>query len=298
MSIRTGDLAHFNRTVDNMQTVQSRLRYSNLQISTGKSVHRYVEMGADAGVLVRTEAALTQTRTFKDQNELLVKRLNLMDGAMAEMKDIASSLQTKLIARRSDASGDMTQLGLDAAGMMQQLAGKLNMQIDGRFVFAGSRTDAPPVDAALVTEDPNNRDYYRGDDVPLTERIDTSVEADYGVRANEQAFAELFAALQTAIDADAADDDVGLQEAADMAGRALDGLITRRGRLDTVMARVEGVMESQTGTVLYLQETVSHLTDTDVPTTMARIAQDRVSLEGSFAMMSQLNRLSLTEYLR
>ena len=298
MSIRTGDLANFNRTVDNMQTVQSRLRYSNLQISTGKSVHRYVEMGADAGVLVRTEAALTQTRTFKDQNELLVKRLNLMDGAMAEMKDIASSLQTKLIARRSDASGDMTQLGLDAAGMMQQLAGKLNMQIDGRFVFAGSRTDAPPVDAALVTEDPNNRDYYRGDDVPLTERIDTSVEADYGVRANEQAFAELFAALQTAIDADAADDDVGLQEAADMAGRALDGLITRRGQLDTVMARVEGVMESQTGTVLYLQETVSHLTDTDVPTTMARIAQDRVSLEGSFAMMSQLNRLSLTEYLR
>ena len=239
MSIRTGDLANFNRTVDNMQTVQSRLRYSNLQISTGKSVHRYVEMGADAGVLVRTEAALTQTRTFKDQNELLVKRLNLMDGAMAEMKDIASSLQTKLIARRSDASGDMTQLGLDAAGMMQQLAGKLNMQIDGRFVFAGSRTDAPPVDAALVTEDPNNRDYYRGDDVPLTERIDTSVEADYGVRANEQAFAELFAALQTAIDADAADDDVGLQEAADMAGRALDGLITRRGQLDTVMRSEE-----------------------------------------------------------
>ncbi len=298
MDFRTGDLAHFNRTVGQMTEVQSRLRHNNLKIATGKEVHRYQDLGGKSGVLMRTETALVQTQTFQEQNQLLLQRLNLMDGAIEEIKDIASSLQTALIARRNDSTGASTPLDLEAQGMIERMTAKLNHKIDGRYAFAGSRTETPPVAAAALTDDPSNTDYYQGDQVDLSARIDVRIEAHYGVRADAEPFARLFAALQLATDGHVTDDDAKLQAAAKEAEQALDGIISLRSELNTVTARVQSAVDSQEGTALYLKETVSLLIDTDVPTAMAQIAQDQVSLEGSFATMAQLNRLSLTEYLR
>jgi len=297
-TIRTGDLAQFQRTMGNMQAVQSRLRYDNLKVSTGKAVHSFAELGANAGTLLRTQAALADAETFSEQNGQLTQELNLMDGALAAIKDVATELQRALIARRNDATGSSSQLDLEAQGMIDQVVSQLNSRVDGRYVFAGSRTDTPPVDATQLDDDPANDVYYQGDDVPLRARIDVGSEAVYGVLANDQGFKDLFAALHLAIDGHVVDDDATLQQAAALAETAVDRVIAQRSELATVTARVESVKVSQEGTILYLKDAVSELTDTDVPATIARIAQDQVSLEASYSVLTRLSRLTLTDYLR
>jgi flagellar hook-associated protein 3 FlgL len=297
-TIRTGDLAQFTRTMGNMQQVQSRLRYANLQVATGKAFHSYAEMGADTGTLVRTETALRQAETFADQNRRLGQELNLMDGALASIKDVAEDFQRALVARRNAATGDAIRLDLQAEGMIDRVVDQLNLKVDSRHVFAGSRIDAPPVDPSLLDDDPNNTQYYQGDHVPLRARIDVRAQAEYGVLADDQPFKDLFAALHRAVDGHLADDDAKLTQASALAAKALDGVIARRSELATVAARVASTRESQEGTALYLGDAVSELTDTDVPATMARIAQDQVALEASYSVMTRLNRLSLTDYMR
>ena len=297
-TIRTGDLAQFNRTMGNMQEVQSRLRAGNLQVSTGKAAHSYAELGAVSGTLIRTETALQRADMFAEQNGRLANQLNLMDGALADIVDVAQEFRQLLVARRNDATGDAVKLDVEAEGLIDRVAARLNLQVDGRYVFAGSRTDSAPVDAALITDDPADEDFYQGDRIPLRARIDADTEATYGVLAVDEAFRDLLAGLKTAIEGHVNDDDATLQEAAELAGRAVDGVIAERSGLATVTARIESVRASQEGTALYLEDTVSGIIDTDVPATMARIAQDQVSLEASYSIMSRLSRLTLTDYLR
>jgi len=296
-TIRTGDLAQFTRSMSNMQEVQSRLRDGNLQISTGKAAHSYAELGADSGTLMRTETALKRTEMFAEQNGRLANELNLMDGALATLEDVAQEFRQAVIARRNDATGAAVNLDLEAEGMIDRVVNALNLKVDGRYAFAGSRTDTPPVDAGAMG-DPANASYYNGDDIPLRARIDVDAEATYGVTADAGGFRDLLEGLQLAIAGHIAADDAQLQQAATLAESAVDGVIAERSELATVTARVESTRASQEGTALYLQDTVSGIVDTDVPATIAQISQDQVSLEASYSVMSRLSRLSLTDYLR
>jgi flagellar hook-associated protein 3 FlgL len=296
-TIRTGDLAQFTRTMGDMQEVQGRLRRANLDVATGKSVHSYAELGAESGTLMRTATALQRTDLFAEQNGRLANQLQVMDGALAAIEDVAADFQRALIARRNDATGTSVPLDLEAQGMIDRVVGELNLKLDGRYVFAGSRTDTPPVDAAAMS-DPAGASYYDGDDIPLRARIDVDTEATYGVTADAGGFRDLLAGLQLAIAGHQANDDSQLEQAAALAAAAVDGVIAERSGLATVTARVESTRASQEGTALYLEETVSRLVDTDVPATMARLSQDQVALEASYAIMSRLSRLSLTDYLR
>lgn len=296
-TIRTGDLAQFTRTTGNIQEVQSRLRSAHLKVSTGKAAHSYAELGADSGTLMRTETALKRTEMFAEQNGRLTNELNLMDGALATIEDVAQEFRQLLIARRNDATGAAVKLDLEAQGMIDRVVNALNLKVDGRYAFAGSKTDTPPVDAAAMG-DPANASYYNGDDIPLRARIDVDAEATYGVTADARGFRDLLDGLQLAIAGHTADDDGQLRQAAALADTALDGVVAERGALATVTARVESTRASQEGTALYLQDTVSGIVDTDVPAMMAKISQDQVSLEASYSIMSRLSRLSLTDYLR
>jgi flagellar hook-associated protein 3 FlgL len=296
-TIRTGDLAQFTRSMNNMQEIQSRLRYGNLKISTGKAAHTYAELGADSGRLMRTETALKRSEMFAEQNTRLGHELNLMDGALATVEEIAQEFQQTLIARRSDAGGDNVPLDLEAQGMIDRVVGELNLKVDGRYVFGGSRTDTPPVDAAQITTNAGDDLFYQGDGIPPSARIDVDSDAAYGVLANDPGFRDLLAGLKTAI-AGHGGDDALLQDAAALAEKAVDGVIAKRSQLATVTARVESIRASQEGTALYLKDALSDIVDTDIPATMAQISQDQVSLEASYSIMSRLGRLSLTDYLR
>jgi flagellar hook-associated protein 3 FlgL len=297
-TIRTGDLAQFTRQMGNMREVQHRLHTANEHVATGKAVHRYADLGAASGKLVRTETALREAEMFAEQNEQLGQELNLMDGALATIADVATSFRQAVIARRNDASGSASNLGLEAQGMIDTVVNALNLRVDGRYVFAGSATDGAPVDASLLSDDPSDDSYYQGDQLALRARIDVDAEITYGVLADDQGFAKLLAGLELAIKGHQDDEDAKLQKAAQLADEALDGVVAKRSELATATARIEGVRASQEGTALYLEETVGALTDTDVPATMARIAQDQVALEASYSVMSRLSQLSLTDYLR
>lgn len=296
--MRVGDLAQFERSMGNMLAAQSRVYEGNLHVNSGKRIHRYVELAENSSVLIRTEAMLAGTQTFVEQNEKLINRLNLMDSALADIKDMASELQNLLVARRNGVTGSAIELAQEAQGIADRVIGLLNLRVDGDFVFGGSRIDTQPVDAAQVFVDPANASYYQGDDIVTRARIDTSHEASYGVRADEQPFRDLFAAIKLARDGHQPEDAAMLEQASLLAGQALDSIIARRSELNVATARIEGIMESQEGTKLYLQNRVSQLTDTDVPATMAQIAQDQVVLEASYSLVAQLSRLNLTDYLR
>ena len=299
MATRIGDLAQNQRLTASLLAAQARLRAAQTAASSGKVASRYAEIADAAGELVRVKDTRALKATMAEQSERLTQRLQVMDGALGAVTDIADSARVALVQRLDGGLGGDVPLDAAVDTMLAELESALNTQLDGQYLFAGTRTDTPAVAlpaSPITTADPSL--YYRGDDVRLTARADADLEIGYGVTAGEGAFADLIAALGQARAAHLADDRAGLQAAMTDLTMALDGVGDLRARLGTAAARLEKVAEGHRSTVVYLDDLVSGIEDADLATLMTRIAADQTSLEAGYTIAGRLSRLSLADYLR
>lgn len=299
MSGRIGDLAHATRLSAIVQTVQGRIKDTQVAVSTGKEARRYADMAPSVGLLLRSKEQRAAADGFITQNEQIGHRLNAMDGALGNLQSVAERFRNLLVQRLDASTGSSVPLAAEAGQMLDEVAAQLNRKLDDRHLFAGTRTDAPPV--VLPTPPPTVSDptlYYRGDSVKLAVRADEGVELPYGVTADETVFADLIGALGSAQAADPANDRAALEAALSRADRVVEALAAKRGEVATTAGHLESITESQRGSVLYLDRIVSDLEDTDLPAAISRIATDSANLEATYLTISRLNDLSLADYLR
>ena len=297
---RIGDAAQSARNLASIQVANARLRAGQTEVGTGKSAQRYDQISSDAGLLVRTKGQRALAETYVRQNEQVGDRLQAMDGALANLGNIAERMRTLLVQRLDSTTGRLVPVDREAETLLAEAAAQLNLKLDERYLFAGSRTDVPPVEIVagtpLTSADPTA--YYRGDDVTVTVRADRDVEVPYGLTAGNPAFANLLAGLSRASEAHLADDRGGLQAAMGMIETALGEMAELRGESGSASTRIEAIADSQRGSAVYLAEIVTRIEDADLPGALARIAQDRALVEAAYLTTSRLSQLSLADFLR
>lgn len=299
MVTRVGDAAQSDRISALIQATTGRIRASQTAASTGKAAQRYDEIGADAGLLVRTKEQRSLAETYVRQNEQVGDRLTAMDGALSGLGDIAERLKELLTQRLGDASGHLVPLDREAGTMLAEAAAQLNLRLDERHLFAGSRIDAPPVglpDPPPTTADPAL--YYRGDAVTVSVRADRDVEVPYGITADNPAFATLLGALGKAAEAHRTGDREDLESALGLIDTAVGGLAELRGEVAASSARLATITDGRRAAVVYLDEIVSRIEDTDIPQALTRLAKDQASLEAAYLTTTRIGQLSLADFLR
>jgi flagellar hook-associated protein 3 FlgL len=297
---RIGDAAQSARNLAAIQAANARLRAGQTEVATGKSAQRYDEISSDAGLLVRTKGQRALAETYIRQNEQIGDRLQAMDGALANLGGIAERMRTLLVQRLDAATGRLVPVDREAETLLAEAAAQLNLRLDERYLFAGSRTDAAPVEipagVPLTTADPTI--YYRGDDVTVSVRADRDVEVSYGLTAADPAFANLLAGLSSAREAHLANDRGAIQAALGRVEAAVGQMAELRGESGAASARIEAITDTQRGTAVYLGELVARIEDVNLPETLARNAQDQAGLEAAYLTTSRIGQLSLADYLR
>jgi flagellar hook-associated protein 3 FlgL len=299
MLSRIGDIAQSDRLMVALRSTSTRLREGQIAVSTGKAATSFDQISGDASLLLRTKDQRAAAQNFVQQNEQVADRLATMDGALANLGDIAERLRALLTHRLDAASGNLVPLDREAESFIDEVAAQLNIRLDERYLFAGSRIDQPPV--AIPASIPAAADpalYYQGDEVVTTVRADRDIEISYGVTAADPAFADLIAAIGLARQAHLANDRAGLEAAFNLTDLALGEVAELRGEIGATGARIEAIAESQRSTILYLDDIVSRIEDVDIPMTMTRIANDQASLEAAYLTTGRLSQLSLADYLR
>jgi len=299
MSTRIGDLGQSNRLAAFVQRTQARIRDAQVDIASGQRAQRWDEIPDRAGLLVASRQQRALTERLASENEKVLGRMQAAESALGGIAELAERLRTLLVARLGEPGRSVIPLAAEVEQMADELAGLLNRQLDGRYLFAGSRTDTAPVvlpDPLPTTADPTL--YYRGDSVAPTVRADPAIELDYGTTAAAEPFAQLFAALGQAKEAHLADDRAGLEQALRSAVEAIDGVADERGRLGVAAARLEDIVDGQRGALVYLDELIAGIADTDLAEAAARLARDQATLESTYLVVARLNRLSLADYLR
>jgi len=296
---RTGDVAHSNRLNGYIQGTQGRMREAQVAIATGKRAQTYSEIGSETGILLQAREGQKRAEAFAASNTTTVERLRTIDGALGNIVDLADRMRTLLIQRTDPSIGSSLPLDTEIDTMLQEIASQLNVRLGDRYLFAGSRTDTPPVELPASVTGPADLDpdlIYQGDDIRLSARAAEHVEVSYGVLATD--VFEVMNVLAAAKEAHTADDEAGLMAASDALGEAFSGLVDLRGELGARTARIEAISENHRANAAYLAETVSRIEDTDLPSAIARMAKDQMAIEAAFLTISRLNSLTLADYLR
>ena len=299
MTVRVGDSAQNYRINENVQNMRTRMTELQMDISTGKAARNYADIASETSLLINTKEHFEVSSNFISQNEQVQDRMTAMEGVLGSVADLAERFRNVLLQRLDDAAGDAVPLDGETDSMRDQLASMLNTRMDERYLFSGSKTDTQPVvlpATTITTVDASL--YYEGDTVKLSVRAETDIEIEYGITADEDAFARLFGTFGRAAEAHLNNDQAELEASLQQITLALEEIADLRGRLGSDSSRLGAVTESQRASVNYLEQTISRIEDTNLPEAITRIASDQANLEATYATISRISQLSLADYLR
>lgn len=301
---RVATLAQFNSALFHLQKTQTNLNDLQIQISSGTKSQDYTSISRDSGRLVSMENTHVRVSQYIENNTLVERRLQTMETNLSQVQDIASSLKTLLVNALN--SGNATELNLTAQGqgMLNQLAALLNVEQDGRFLFSGSRTDTAPVDLTglpvsytVPTADGDASGYYQGDSNNLTVRADDLFDVSYGVNAGQAPFERLIRAVDLIIKSPPTDT-AALNDALAAANEAIDTLPDVRTQIGNARKTLSETNGRHNEFLLYLEENVGDLQNTDVTESIAKLNENQVSLEAAYMTLTRLSNVSLLNFLR
>jgi len=300
MLTRTGDLAQSTYATQLLLDAQTRSRATQIQISTGKVATQFSGLADDSDRLVSAKDALQRIQQFQSNNQLVDGRLQVMESSTASLVEIASQLRVLLIQRLDSAQGVPGIITPGAEQLLEQAVADLNVELDGRHLFAGSRTDTTPVvlDPAFASFGAPDDTYYRGDAVELSVRADVDHDLTYGMTAERAGFQELIGALRATIEGDGSDDRALLESALGLVNAALPKITSYQGELGARQAALERVNLGHGDAEVYLQRQVGDIENVDLTAAITRLSQDQMVIESAMATIAQLSRLSLVDFLR
>lgn len=314
MTTRIADLAQ-NLLVRRVITqTKSRINDAQLQISTGQKSQDYAGIADVSSRLVTLEDSVNRTNRFLTDNTFVNLRINTMLNSINQVKDTIDKV--KGLVRDVLDDGNIPA-GINKNDLSQvyfnEVKDALNVEVNGRHLFAGSKTDVAPVAAVDLSSAPANSGapnyttvsepsyYYQGDDTVQKARIDEGVVLNYGVTAADPAFEKVVRALRIlrSTPADGSDPNyiAKYQDAFNLLNDANDGLSNLELSLGTQGQQLAKTNQKHTDQRTFFQTVISDLESADTFEAVAKVNQDQATLEASYATLVRLSDLTLTKYL-
>jgi flagellar hook-associated protein 3 FlgL len=291
--IRVTNYAQMNRSLNNMMEVQARTYATNTQISSGQVAQNYAGIAGDSEKTLNLRSEATRIDNYLSNAK--------DDQSLSAIGDAASSLRTLLMQATTSGLSDAVPLEQEAQGLLDTVTGALNVSEDGRYLFGGSRTDTKPVTVPVpdpaVWGDPD-ASYYAGDEVELSARLDDQITMDYGINADRPGFQQLIGSLKAAIEAGQIGSTAMAETALTMVNDAIATLADYRAEVGTNQARLDSIITGHEDRKVTQEEAISAIENTDIPSATVRMSNDQTILDASYMMVSQINRMSLADYLK
>lgn len=301
---RIANFAQSQRNIAYFLDTQKRLSLGQFQASSGKKAQNYSGVSSDVRRLVNLESSHVRATQQIANNKLIDDRLQMMESSVAQIFETVSQYKTLLInALNANNSADLSMPGQTQA-LMDQVSALLNVEQDGRYLFAGTLTGTKPVDLALLpvlftppTADGDASAYYQGDTVKLSAQADDQFTVTYGVTADELGFEQAIRAMQMVI-VGPPNDRATMEDALRVITEAIDSVSNARTQIGASRKALENANTRHDEFLLFAEKTISDLENADITKVITEMNADQVILEASFSTLGRLSRLTLTNYLR
>lgn len=294
-------LSTFQKTLSDMGKVQNDLAKEQIQISSGIKSPDFAGMSSDTQQYLALDATIGRLTQYQNDNQVVLSRINTTSTALGQVIDTASALQ-KLILQRRSGSFDATSFGAQLNGIWQQLAGQLNTNVGGKYLFSGTKTDTPPMNADLfpILDQIGHPDdnYYHGSQQDITVRADDDVLLTANARADDTGIQKIVAALATAKRGNDQGTDDYLAQAIALIDQGIRDTVSSRATVDANKVALTNVVKNQQSLQLYWQGLRESIGNTDVVAVSTQVAVNQGILQATFQAFAKITSLQLSNYLK
>lgn len=301
---RVATYNHQNTLVQYMMRAEAKVATEQVRSATGLNSTDYKGIAADSGRLVNLESHYRRLEAYVDQGEVVNGRIQTMYDSVGGMTDLTSRLSALIVGLQGDNAAGVEGVVAEAGELMKEFAGLLNTQQEGRYLFAGGRTDQPAVDidsatySAATTPSTADTGYYKGDGTVAHFQAADDLILSYGITADQPAFEKALRAFSLIANMSTSPVDTDLlDEATQLASDATDGLSIVQAKLGATSASLERTLDRHVDEQLVLQTHVDDIRSVDLAESTTRLSQLQASLEATMSLMKILEENDLSQYL-
>ncbi len=306
--------------INEMMKSQNRLADSQRQVSTGHVAEYYKDIHMDTTSLAGAKSLLSRLEQYEANNGKIMSRLAHYDQALAGMESAAGDVLSAVMSTINTASPQGLYGSIE--GAFETALNFLNSRNTEGYLFSGSNGDTPPVNITSINElmaaaQPPT-DIFDNNDLKASVRIDENRTLEVGVVADEIGL-EIMTALQrlalwangtvpTTVPVPAGPSGsfavpLSQEDQSFLSGEIanletlMDNMAGFRGANGLNQKTVEDTTEALGLQVDQAKVFISNIEDVDAAEAIANLTQREIALETSYSVLSQLNRLSLLNFL-
>lgn len=273
------------------------------QVSSGLKTDNFAGLGSSVETFADLEARLSRGQAYIDGTKLVEGRLDVVDNTLSAIIDTATDIRNLISLRRNSAVGDSLAYDTQIEGKWQALVSQLNVSMEGRYVFSGTATNAPAVDAenypSLQVDGIPDKGYYKGSTDNISVRIEDNVDITYNVRADDPAFQKIFAGLAMARKYGVtAGESQEMQQAYDLVAEGTEGIIGIRAVVNANKVKVMNNYDRLQSQQLYWKGLKEEISNTDIVAVSTEIALNQGILQAAFQAFARISSLKLSDFLR
>lgn len=317
MTTRIGTFGQEQFLISELMRHQSRMVETQLQVTSGRKADDLRGYAREAPALLSSQTLQARLEQYQRDNRELALKLQTYDTALRSIEDTAQTLREDVIQAINLNSGAVLIDKIE--NLLNHAIGVLNQQVDGRFIFGGSRTDSAPVtiatpaELAALVEPPAAA--FANSQLKQSAKVDDQVAMSFGMLADEVGL-PLLQSLQRILQYNGGtlaggppgpgtaftdpltneqrDFLVGEVEQVTVVARQITKLASENGLR---MSELEKIQERQRTEVNFLKTFIADLSEVDIAEAISRLNQDQLALEASYSVLGQLGRLSLIDFI-
>ncbi len=288
---------------------QSAINTAQNQVSTGKKADTYSGYGSDVSALISARAIKSRTDVYSDTVKRLGVRLDQVNIHVGAIGDSAKALKQTLLDGMALETGVSFDENIEQH--FQSMVRSLNAQYEGQYLFGDSRFNQKPVnvsDLTALAAKASPADAFDIVSGKAVARVADGQDVEHGILANEMAEAvvKVFQDIKIYNDDPLTGPLNGKLNAVQTTF-----LETKLKELQTAIDGVSG-FEQQNGLkqkqmeeleayhserMLGLERLATDIEDVDIASAISKLQNDQTALQASYRVLSQVNRLSLNDYL-
>ena len=276
-------------------------RYENMyvvnqQIASGKRVNTASDDPLDAGNILGYREALNNIDQYKSNVDTGRSWLNYTESALSSAEQVLIEAKTLAEQLASGTYNDdqRSDLTLQAEQLYDQMIQLGNTSVNGRYVFAGFKTDTPP-----FSRDQYFNATYAGDDNVIQVSILQNAKAQINTTGQDVFLDDtnVFDVLRDLRDALEANDQEAIGDVLPRIDDAMRQVVTQRAGVGTSLRQMDAAESMLLDTGLDTEELLSVTEDADLVDAVTRLSTERLALEATLQSTSIISQLSLVNFL-
>lgn len=293
--------AVFQSTLRDVSNTETELNKAQMKLSSGDASQDFGEMGGQTQQYLSLSATINRNAQYLNNHKVVEASVNTASSTLSQVISTATSLQS-LLSQRITGVSNSAAFSNQIEGTWQTLAGQINTQVGGQYLFSGTKTNIAPVDPTtfptLEKEGIPDNSYYKGSAQDMTTRIDENVSITYNVRADSPGFQKLIAGIVLAKQGDAANDPVMLQKAEDMVQDGLADITSLQAQVNANASILSKSDTTLTNSNLYWTGLQQGIGNTDIVAVSTQVAVNQGILQAAFQAFAKITALRLSDYLK